>query len=232
MFFKILLKYQSMKTIILRHTISTPPGTSVDWLEKRDLPFEVLMVKDIQKWPSLESFGDLIICGGGMNVDQEDKYPWLRTEKEFIRQCIKAGKKIVGLCLGSQLLAEVLGARVYKHTDWESGWHDVRLADQSTLKVFEWHAYTFDLPAGAELLATSSQCRHQAYQVGTQILAFQFHPEASREWILARAGDPEAPTRGFVQSKDEILQGLELYHSNLEAWFFKQLDQHFLGIKS
>jgi GMP synthase (glutamine-hydrolysing) len=221
-----------MKTLILRHTISTPPGTSLDWLERRKIPYEVLMVQDIQTWPNLESFRDLIICGGGMNVDQEEKYPWLKAEKQFIRQCIDAGKKIVGLCLGSQLLAEALGARVYKHTQWESGWQDIRLADQTELKVFEWHAYTFDLPARAELLASNSQCRNQAFRMGTQILAFQFHPEASRDWVIARAGDPEAPTRGFVQTKDEILQGLELYQSNLQTWFFKQLDQHFLGIRS
>ncbi len=218
-----------MKALILRHTISTPPGTSIDWLQARGIAHEVLMVKDIQTWPDLSSFDFLIICGGGMNVDQEDVYPWLKDEKDFIRRCIQAQKKIVGLCLGSQLLAEVLGSKVYQHTQWETGWHPVDLSDGSKLTVYEWHAYTFDLPAGAERIATNSQCRNQAYRVGSQILAFQFHPEASREWVAERAGDPKAPTRGFVQSGNQMLDGLDLYQSKLQAWFFKQLDQHFLN---
>ncbi|MGZ5278538.1 MAG: type 1 glutamine amidotransferase [Pseudobdellovibrionaceae bacterium] len=216
-----------MKTLILRHTISTPPGTTIDWLQSKKIPYEVLMVKDIEQWPQVEAFDCLIVCGGGMNVDQEDIYPWLKAEKKFIADAIKAGKKIVGLCLGAQLLAEVLGAKVYRHTHWEVGWHPVHLQAGGELMVFEWHAYTFDLPAGAERTASSAQCRNQAYKVGSQILAYQFHPEANKEWILARAQDSETPKTGFLQTRAVIEKGIDLHLANMQKWFFEQLDQHF-----
>ncbi len=215
-----------MKALILRHTLSTPPGTALDWLKQKKIPHQVLMVKDIDVWPTMQSFDCLIICGGAMNVDQEDRYPWLKQEKKFITDAIQAGKKIVGLCLGSQLLAEVLGARVYRHSQWETGWHSVQLQNETELKVFEWHAYTFDLPPQAELIATNAQCRNQAYKVGSQILAFQFHPEADADWIRQCALDPEAPTMGFTQSSTEIQKGIEIYLPKLQSWFFTELTRH------
>ena len=215
-----------MNALILRHTISTPPGTTLDWLKQRKIPHQVLMVSEIKIWPDLSSFDLLFICGGAMNVDQEDLYPWLKAEKQFIADAIQAGKKIVGLCLGSQLLAEILGAKVYPHSKWEAGWHPVQLQDGKKLTVFEWHAYTFDLPPGAELLATNHQCRHQAYRYGTQILAFQFHPEANEEWVRERVNDVNAPTQGFIQTGDEIENGISLFLARQTEWYFQTLDQH------
>jgi GMP synthase-like glutamine amidotransferase len=219
-------KNEGMKALILRHTLSTPAGTTLVWLDNHKFSYQELMVKDIQIWPDLQSFDWLIICGGAMNVDQEETYPWLKQEKKFISSAIAAGKKIVGLCLGSQLLAEILGAKVYRHSQWETGWHSVQLQSGTEVKVFEWHAYTFDLPPQAELLATNSQCRNQAYKVGSQILAFQFHPEADQDWVLERASDPEAPAGGFTQSPTEIKNGIDLYLAKLQIWYFAELDQH------
>lgn len=212
------------KALILQHTRTCPPGTTLEWLRARDISSQTLLVSEISSWPGLDSFDYLFVCGGGMNVDQEDVFPWLVKEKEFLASAVRAGKKIVGLCLGAQLLAEVLGAKVYPNKAWETGWHPVRLESGKDLMVFEWHAYTFDLPRAAERMATNSQCLNQAYRVGSRILAFQFHPEADQEWILARFKDSDAPTSGFVQTLDQVREGLPLHWSKMQSWYHAQLD--------
>ncbi|MEZ0390843.1 MAG: type 1 glutamine amidotransferase [Pseudobdellovibrionaceae bacterium] len=218
-----------MKFLILQHTQKTPPGSTLEWLIQKQLPFEVRFASEIQKWQSEVQFEALIICGGVMNVDQEDKYPWLHLEKNLIRQSIQEGKKILGLCLGAQLLAEALGAQVQAHTHWETGWHPVRLNDGSELMAFEWHKYTFSLPSGADLLATNNQCFHQGFRYRDQILATQFHPEVTRDWVIERSQDPAPPGPDYVQTPEQILAGLETLQPQLQKWFFNQLDQFFLG---
>ncbi len=213
-----------MKVFILQHEDSTPPGSTLKWVESRGHSLQVLKASDISHWPSLEDFDLLVICGGGMNVDQEDRYPWLRQEKQLIQQSLRAGKKIVGLCLGAQLLAEALGARVGKHTDWEVGWHSVHLNNQEELKVFQWHGYSFDLPRGAELMASNSNCFCQAFTYESRVLAFQFHPETTKEWATECAEHPRLPITGWVQSREEIKRDIQ-FQPQLQSWYFSQLDQ-------
>jgi GMP synthase-like glutamine amidotransferase len=215
-----------MKALILQHSHTCTPGTSIEWLRSRGIPHDILMARDIDTWPAMDSFDLLILCGGGMDVDQEAIHPWLKPEKQFINAAIQQKKKILGLCLGAQLIADVMGARVYPNSAWETGWHTVQLpATGENIKVFEWHAYTFDLPKGAELLATNSNCRNQAYRVGSQILAYQFHPEADEEWVMLRAMDPKAPKEGFIQPAYEVREGIALYQKRMQHWFFSRLDE-------
>lgn len=216
-----------MKALILRHTLGTPPGTATDWLEAHRIPYQILFAPEAKEWPSPESFQALIICGGGMNVDQEDKYPWLKLEKELIRKSIEQKKFVVGLCLGSQLIAEALGAKVYPHSHWEAGWFPVQLSNGQSLTAFQWHGYTFDLPAGAQLLATSSQCKHQAYTYQDHVIAFQFHPEATPQWVIERTKDKKIERDGFFQEPSEIIAGIEKYQKLQQEWFFGQLDSVF-----
>lgn len=222
-------KNACMKTLILQHTQTSPPGTTVEWMRARGIPFHTVMTAELSQWPAMDSFDVLVICGGGMNVDQEDLFPWLKEEKAFIANAIAQKKKIVGLCLGAQLLAEVLGAKVYRHSAWETGWHPVQLPEGETLMAFEWHAYTFDLPMGAERLGTNSQCRNQAYKMGKNILAFQFHPEADEEWIQSRTKDAEAPTKGFIQTAQQVLEGIPKYLPTMQRWYFQKLDELILN---
>ncbi len=213
-----------MKTVIIQHEDSTPPGSTFVWLESKKIPYQVVRFVDLKTPPSSSEFDLLIICGGSMNVDQEARFPWLVQEKEFIRQAIKENKKIVGLCLGSQLLAEALGGSVQKHPHWEVGWQSVALSNQESLKVFQWHGYSFTLPPQAELLATNACCSDQAYTYGKNIVAFQFHPETTEQWTVECANDPDLPAATeYVQTREEILRDIK-YQKSLQAWYFAQLD--------
>ena len=140
--------------------------------------------------PSQSSFDALIIMGGPMGVYDEDTLPWLVTEKQFIRDTVRTGKRVLGICLGAQLLAEVLGGRVVKNAYREIGWWPVtRRADCASsalaaafpaeADVFHWHSDTFTLPEGALLLASSSGCRQQGFVWNEQVLALQFHLETT-----------------------------------------------------
>ncbi len=216
-----------MHVLILQHENSTPPGSTLQWCEERKASFQVLTPSDIRSWPAPAHFDLLVICGGSMNVDQEDQFPWLKEEKKLIHQALEAKKKIVGLCLGGQLIAEALGARVGKHPHWEVGWQKVQLRNGNRLDVFQWHGYSFDLPPGAELLATNEICKYQAFSYQDHVLGFQFHPETTKEWALQCSQSPRLPTTGFVQTKEEIQRDLH-FQPELQAWYFKQLDE-FMG---
>lgn len=225
-----------MKAAIIQHEKSVSAGTSVDWLLLHQIPFTVYSIFESERLPLTDEFDLLFICGGSMNVDQENLFPWLIHEKNFIRQAISEKKIVVGLCLGSQLIAEILGAKVGKHAVTEVGWHHVQILANETspqnsnlnpnlVPVFQWHEYAFDLPSGCKLLATGEFCRNQAFTFGQSVVAYQFHPESTSEWIqhCARSEDLPQPSAS-VQSSAQILNEIH-YQPALQKWYFLQLDQ-------
>lgn len=164
--------------------------------------------------PSLDSFDVLIVMGGPMGVYDEAAFPWLREEKALIKAAIEAGKKVVGICLGAQLIADVCGATVSRNPHREIGWFPLirqapdepiaRLLDGA--EVFHWHGDTFDLPAGAVWLASSDACRHQAFRLGKSVFGFQFHLETtptSAAALIEHCGDELDGSR-YVQSPARI----------------------------
>ncbi len=155
-------------------------------------------------WPAQDGFDALIIMGGPMGVYDEATLPWLVTEKQFIKQTVQAGKKVLGICLGAQLLAEVLGASVFRNSYREIGWWPVtRRTDcagsalasafPAEAEVFHWHGDTFNLPEGARLLASSSGCRNQGFVWNERVLALQFHLETTlhdaQTWLAQDSGE-------------------------------------------
>jgi GMP synthase-like glutamine amidotransferase len=130
-----------------------------------------------------------------MGVYEEATHPWLAKEKHGIATAIGAGKKVLGICLGAQMIAEVLGARVYPHRHKEIGWHPVILTPDGIrspwfrnfkgdeFTAFQWHGDTFDLPAGSIFLARGEACEHQAFSYGEHVLAMQFHIGSTAESI-------------------------------------------------
>lgn len=169
--------------------------------------------------PALTDMDLLVVMGGPMNVYEESTYPWLTAEKKFIEQAVKADKPILGICLGAQLLATVMGARVYQNDQREIGWFDVfrtRDAENSRTagflpekaKVFHWHGDTFEIPTGAIGLAQSRGCRHQGFVAEERRVGMQFHLEVTHEGaaglIEQCRGDFEPPGP-WVQDPAEIL---------------------------
>jgi GMP synthase-like glutamine amidotransferase len=158
---------------------------------------------------------DLVIAmGGPMSVNDESTLPWLRPEKQFVRDVVGRGVPVLGVCLGAQLIASALGARVYRNAHKEIGWFPIeatpgatdafRFPDRCT--VFHWHGETFDLPAGAVCLARSAACENQAFQIGRHVIGLQFHlettPESARA-LLDNCGD-DLVAGPYVQAGSEL----------------------------
>ncbi len=213
--------------LIIQHESDTPPGSTLEWADQRSLNFQIWKIYEGSQAPvEADQVGAVLICGGSMDTWEEQKYPWLKIEKNYIQQCLQLQKPLFGLCLGSQLLAEALGGKVYSMNKWEAGFVPVQLLeeDHRELEVFHWHQFTFDLPPGAQLIATHEFCPNQAFRHGPNIVATQFHPEATKTWIAECADLATSRSyAGRVQSKQEILDCLPKQPLQ-QAWFFKQLD--------
>lgn len=214
------------KLLIIQHEDKTSPGTTLDWAHLNNIQVEFWYPAQGQPAPDHKDFKAIVICGGSMDTFEEDKHPWLREEKQFIRSLIDNNKKIFGICLGSQLVAESLGGAVHQHHGWEVGFFPVAMNNNEILYVMQSHRYTFTLPDGAELIASNDFCRHQAYTYGEHIIATQFHPEATIEWIAHKANNIKPEREGQVQTKEEILSSIHL-QKPLQEWFFKKLDKWF-----
>ena len=219
-----------MRAHILQHTINTTPGSTLEWLKRQNIPCTFTnFFKPNPVLPDLSTFDFLIICGGEMNVDEEKKYPWLKAEKDFIKKALDKNKKIVGLCLGGQLMAEVLGARVGPHKSWEVGWQQVELKPLPSfnlpltpaLMAFQYHGYSFDTPPGAFQFARSEACEHQGFLWKTRALALQFHPESTKEWVLECAKET-LPTGRYVQTASQMIEGNK-NQTQLQTWYFNLL---------
>ena len=157
----------------------------------------------------LDDFGALVVFGGGMNVRDADRLPWLGGEVELLRDAVQSGLPALGICLGAQLLAAAAGAEVRRASAPEIGWFDVtRTAGDPVLDAlperflaYEWHSYTFELPAGAIELARSEVCS-QAFRLGGAAWGVQFHPEVTPAivdfWAHDFESDPDAIAHDFL----------------------------------
>lgn len=172
--------------------------------------------------PPANGVDAVFVMGGPMNIYEEAEHPWLRAEKTFLKTCIDQGKFLVGVCLGAQLLADVLGGKVTRNRHKEIGWHEVArtaAAAASPLAkalperfwAFHWHGDTFALPPGAVHLAASQACPNQAFLVGRRVLGLQCHLEYTRDSIeamLDHCGD-ELTDGPFIQTPERIRGGYQ-----------------------
>lgn len=206
-----------MRVHHLRHVEFEGLGSIESWLTAHGHSLTTTCEFRNEPLPKVDDFDVLIVMGGPMGVNDEASIPWIATEKQLIREAIAAGKKVLGVCLGAQLIASALGARVYRNAEREIGWHEIRRTPEAAAHplgsalpdryaVFHWHGDTFDLPAGAVRLAESVGCRHQAFAIGSNVLAFQFHMEMTPEWaakLIDGCRDELGPAP-YVQSADAI----------------------------
>lgn len=213
-----------IRIVILQNSEGTPPGSVIDWLESRGYRPDLRRLYSGDQLPKVEDFDWVMSLGGSMNVDETETHPWLALEKEFLREAIKLGKTCLGLCLGGQLLAQVLGAKVAPNKHWEVGWFPVRLSDGSSIRVFQFHQDQFGLPQGARRIATNEITENQGFLFTDRVVGLQFHPEATETWIEECADERPYPSGPFVQSPDELRTGTALHLAEMRSWFFKLLE--------
>lgn len=178
-----------MSILVLRHELFEHLGNFAGAFANRKVTF---IYHDLGEPIPQDAFDGLVVMGGPMSAN--DPLPGLKGELGVIEEALKTGKPILGICLGSQLIARALGARVYRNRELEIGWAPVHLTDagqsdplfqgmKSPETFFHWHGDTFDLPPGAEWLAWSEKTRHQAYRYGRNVYGIQFHPEVTAAMI-------------------------------------------------
>jgi len=184
--------------LIIKHINIEGPGTLGDFLKVQGEPFRIVELGAGGNLPADPSaYKAVIVLGGPMNVDEEDKYPFLKPENEFIQKVLKEEIPYLGICLGSQLLAKAAGARVVRSPVKEIGWYQVQLTTEGKKDplfngfkenepVYQWHGDMFQIPANGRLLAKAQGCPHQALKVGTNAYGLQFHVEVTdrsiKEW--------------------------------------------------
>jgi GMP synthase-like glutamine amidotransferase len=169
-----------------------------------------------EKPPALADLDWLVVMGGPMNIYEEDEYPWLAAEKAFIKQAIDHDKIVLGVCLGAQLMADVLGGKVTRNKHKEIGWHTVSLTNPAEgslvfkylprrFMAFHWHGDTFDMPPGATWEASSEACAHQAFQY-KKAVGIQFHLETSEKSMerLIENCAPDITSGPYVQKPPDI----------------------------
>ncbi|MDQ7039601.1 MAG: type 1 glutamine amidotransferase [Rhodothermus sp.] len=211
-----------MQLHMLQHVPFEGPEHIATWAQRRRYRLSVTRFYAADPLPSPAAVDGVVVMGGPMGVYEEDRYPWLRAEKTFLRAVFEAGRPVVGVCLGAQLLAEVLGGRVYPGPQPEIGWFPVQrtepgrthplLADvPDELTVFHWHGDTFDLPPGAVHLMKSTACVHQAFLWEGRVLGLQFHLEVTPASVqaLVQAGRRELEAArlrsAYVQPSEALL---------------------------
>ena len=208
-----------MRAHYLQHVPYEGLGSIEPWL--RSAKYQITHTEFFEpiQLPELREIDLLIAMGGPMSANDEDEFPWLVHEKQFIRGAIEAGKPVLGICLGAQLIANAMGARVFPNRAREIGWHSIQAVPTvggsafcfpPTVEVFHWHGETFDLPPGAVHLASSEGCENQAFQVDRSVIGLQFHLETTPESALDIVSHCRAeltPSR-YVQSKATILTAI------------------------
>ncbi len=178
---------------VLQHVPFEGLGSIESWISRRKAAISYTRFFASPTLPDLDGLELIIALGGPMSVNDEAALPWLVDEKRFLREAIRSGVPVLGICLGAQLIASALGARVRPGPAKEIGWFDIegsaspgdcfRFPERTT--VFHWHGESFELPPGAVRLARSAACGDQAFQIGRNVIGLQFHLESTPESVDA-----------------------------------------------
>lgn len=202
-----------MRVAILQHEPNEWVGSMQAWFENRSYSLHTCLIYQDESLPKVDDFDWLIIMGGGMSVYEEDKHPWLMAEKKLIHDAIQQGKKVLGICLGGQLIASAMGAKVYPNDQQEIGWHQVMKTNPvatwcpDTFKPLSWHGDRFDLPEGAIVFATSQVTPNQGFCLSDKVWALQFHLEAIANSVpdfYAVTGT--MPEGEYVQTVEQMIE--------------------------
>jgi len=233
-----------MKLHYLQHVPFEGIGRIQDWADSHKHLLSSTRLFSNDRLPALDNFDLLVIMGGPMGANDDRRFKWMATEKAFIEAAIEKNKPVLGICLGSQLIASILGARVYANREKEIGWFPIELdppevsrtplqALQQRSMVFHWHGDTFDLPKGARHLARSRACENQAFVYGEAIVGLQFHLEVAEPHIenMIHHGQSELVSGfEFIQDPRHMMGLSARYAPPLTAALYRFLDKYALQI--
>lgn len=206
-----------MRIHYLQHVDFEGPAAVADWAAQAGHTIVGSHLHRGEALPALSTFDLLVILGGPMSVNDEEEHPWLREEKQLVRQAIESSRAVFGICLGAQMIASTLGARIYRAAEKEIGWFPVRRVTSAgagalfpeTFTPLHWHGETFDLPRGAVRLAETEAVPNQAFQIGESAVGLQFHIEAtpqSVQTLVENAAQDIEEGRRFQQPSHAILE--------------------------
>jgi GMP synthase (glutamine-hydrolysing) len=202
---------QPMRVLTIVHEADAGPGVFGAVLESSATTVDSWFAPDQPEPPAATDYDAIISFGGSAHPHQEDRHPWLVPEKRLLRAALDAGIPLLGVCLGSELIAEVAGARLHHLAHPEIGWYGVNVSDAGRddpiigpvgdgFDALEWHSYAVELPAGATALASSASCL-QAYRLGTRAWGLQFHAEVTdadfQHWLDNYTIDEDAVREGI-----------------------------------
>ncbi len=225
-----------MNISLLQHADFEGPGLISTWAATCNHRVTVHHLYRGDPLPAPGDFDLLVVMGGEMNIYQYRDWPWLQAESAFIKSALADAKKVVGICLGAQLIADALGARVVQNAQIELGWLPVTWTDEAraafpdlpaSSTVLHWHGDTFALPPGATRLAASEGCPEQGFLIKDKCLGLQFHmevdPSLVKQFVSSQVEWPEGP---YVQTPETILseaslrcdQNRPLLHGMLDAF--------------
>ena len=221
-----------MKVLAIQHDAADPPATAGEVVLGLGHQLEVIQIGKGDAIPQVADADLLMTFGGGISFARgsgagPDGFPpWVAKEQALIRQYAQTGRRVLGICLGSQMIASALGAKVRRNEEPEVGWHTVRPTEVAgdvseiaasaipePLTVFHWHQDTFDIPDGATHWLRSAACENQAYVIDDRIFGMQFHLEATEKTVktfmaVSRLWRQDAR---FVQTEQEIIAGATKY---------------------
>lgn len=238
----------SKTALILQHAPEERGGIFEEMLLNQGWRLEVIpLFSGPERLPAQKGFELILVLGGPMSANQEEQYPFLIQEIPFVRKALKLGLPVFGICLGAQLMAKALKARIYPGPYKEIGWYwlnKTSLAKEDPLfslldpyfLVFQWHGETFDLPGDTVCLAGNQAFPHQAFRFGSLAYGIQFHLELTeamlRTWLISWA-DEIREARPQPLSAEEILEDAVIYLDRLQAQarqvfsrYLKLLEKH------
>ncbi|WP_297209650.1 MULTISPECIES: type 1 glutamine amidotransferase [Thermodesulfovibrio] len=227
---------------IIKNVRSEGPGTIERYLIENKISYRIFEAEDGETPSTLENYKGLVVLGGPMGVYEMEKYPGLKVISRLIREAINRNLKVLGICLGAQLIAHTLGAEVYKGHGEEIGWHEVELTGEALrdplmlslakhpsvgdiwkkFKVFHWHGDTFDLPLGAIHLARSALYENQAFKYKNNVYALQFHIEVTKE-LLNEWFEDHPLGKNILKESEKIMAEYSQRAENFYKAFFANL---------
>lgn len=209
---------ENLKVHYIQHVPFEPPAGILNFLKEKEISVSKTLLYRSEEFPDLKEFDILFIMGGPMGVYDEDKFKWIKEEKKFIEKAIKNNKTIVGICLGAQLIADILGARVYRNRYKEIGWFEIEM-EKEILKTkffkgfpekivpFHWHGDTFDIPENSIKIGKSEATENQGFIFNNRVIGLQFHLEVTEDSVrkMIENGKDELKKDRYIQTPEQIL---------------------------